>query len=95
MPTDIYFAGEDVRVQVYENPSQVAEAFASARGLPFRLTGHDGHSVVYINPPTVAFWSAAQASPAPERPHESSERRTKRQTVTDVWGRPLSGKTIR
>lgn len=95
MPTDIYFAGKDVRVQVYENPSQVAEAFASARGLPFRLTGHDGHSAVYVNPPTVAFWSAEQTSPAPEDPHESAEPRTKRQMVTDVWGRPLSGETIR
>jgi hypothetical protein len=94
MPTDIYFAGQDVRVQVYEDPSQVAEAFASARGLPFRLTGHDGQSAMYINPLTVAFWSAGRAGPAPERPHESTEPRTKRQTVTDVWGRPLSGKTI-
>jgi hypothetical protein len=95
MPSDIYFGGEDVRVQVCEDPSQVAEAFASARGLPFRLTGLDGQSAVYINPLTVAFWSAAQASPAPERPPESTEPSTKRQTVTDVWGRPLSGKTIR
>jgi hypothetical protein len=95
MHTDIFFAGEDVRVRVYEDPGQVAEAFASARGLPFRLSGQDGQSAVYINPLTVAFWSDAQTIPAPERPNESAERRTKRKAVTDVWGRPLSGKTIR
>ena len=39
MPTDIYFAGENVRVQVHEGPSQVADAFASAGGLPFSANG--------------------------------------------------------
>jgi uncharacterized protein len=91
MPTDIHFAGEGVHVQVYEDPGQVAEAFASARGLPFRLTGQDHHSPVYINPLTVAFWSAAELSPATEPPRESTERKTARQVVTDVWGKPLRG----
>jgi hypothetical protein len=93
MPTDIYFAGRDVRVQVYEDPGQVAEAFAGARGLPFRLTGHDRQSAVYINPLTVAFWSVAQASAPPEPPPEPTQPRSKRQVVTDVWGKPLRGQT--
>lgn len=89
MPTYIYFAGQDVRVQVDEDPTQVAEAFAAARGLPFRLTGHDRQSVVYVNPLTVAFWSAAEPSPPPEPPEEPAAPTKKRQVVTDIWGRPL------
>jgi hypothetical protein len=89
MPTYISFAGENVRVQVDEDPSQVAEAFAAARGLPFRLTRQDRQSAVYVNPLTVAFWSAAEPSPPPEVPREPSQPMKKRQVVTDIWGRPI------
>jgi hypothetical protein len=95
VPTDIYFAGEDVRIRVDEDPGQVAEVFASARGLPFRLTGHDGQGDVYINPLTVAFWSAAGQTPAPEAPQDSAQSRKKREAVTDVWGQPLRRKPRR
>ena len=47
--TDIYFAGENVRVTVDEEPGQVAEAFTSASGLPFRLTARGGRGDVYVN----------------------------------------------
>ena len=89
MPTYIYFAGENVHVQVNEDPSQVAEAFAAARGLPFQLTGQDHQSAVYVNPLTVAFWSAAEPSPPPEPPREPAQPTKKRQVVTDIWGRPI------
>ena len=90
MPTYIYFAGENVRVQVYEDPGQVAEAFAAARGLPFRLTVQDGRqSAVYVNPLTVAFWSAAEPGPLPEPPQEPAPPTKKRHVVTDIWGRPI------
>lgn len=95
MPTDIYFAGEDVRVRVDEDPGQVAEVFASARGLPFRLSGHDGQGDVYVNPLTVAFWSAAGDSPAPELQRDSAQSRKQRDAVTDVWGQPLRRKPRR
>lgn len=88
MPTYIYFAGENVRVQVQEDPSQVAEAFAAARGLPFRLTDQDRQKAVYVNPLTVAFWSAAELSPPPEAPQERAQPTKRRQVVTDIWGRP-------
>lgn len=94
MPTDIYFAGENVGVEVEEDPTQVAEAFASAGGLPFRLTGQGGQGDVYINPATVAFWSASQ--PALERePQEPPQPGTQRQAVTDIWGQPLRRKPRR
>ncbi|HZO77556.1 MAG TPA: hypothetical protein VFB39_05890 [Solirubrobacteraceae bacterium] len=90
MPTDIYFAGENVRVQVDEDPGQVAEAFAAARGLPFPLTVQDGRqSAVYVNPLTVAFWSAAESGPPPEPPQDPAPPTKKRQVVTDIWGRPI------
>jgi hypothetical protein len=95
MPTDIYFAGEDVRVRVDEDPGQVAEVFAAARGLPFRLTGHDGQGDVFVNPLTVAFWSAAAEGPGPEALRGSPESRKKREAVTDVWGQPLHRKPRR
>jgi hypothetical protein len=89
MTTYIYFAGENVRVQVDEDPSQVAEAFAATRGLPFRLTGQDRQSAVYVNPLTVAFWSAAEPSPPPGPPQQPAQPTKKRQVVTDIWGRPV------
>lgn len=88
MPTDIYFAGENVRVRVDEDPGQVAEAFASARGLPFRLT-RQGGGEVYVNPARVAFWSTLEPTPEPEASHEPPESSPEQKPVTDIWGRPL------
>ena len=95
VPTDIYFAGEHLRVEVAEDPGQVAEAFAAARGLPFRLTGQGGRGEVYINPATVAFWSAPELSPDAELQQESPQSTTRREAVTDIWGNPLRRKPRR
>jgi hypothetical protein len=95
VPTDIYFVTENVRVKVDEDPGQVAEAFASAHGLPFCLTGQGSRSEVYINPAAVAFWSASEPSPEPEPPQESPEPTTEREPVTDIWGKPLRRKPWR
>jgi hypothetical protein len=92
MPTDIYFAGAGVHVKVDEDPSQVAEAFTSAAGLPFRLTGQDQRREVYINPATVAFWSASESSAEPGPQQDSPPRTKERQPVTDIWGKPLRKK---
>lgn len=95
VPTDIYFAGENVRIRVDEEPSQVAEAFTSAGGLPFRLTSPGDQSEVYVNPAMMAFWSASESNPEPEAPQDSSAPRTDRQAVTDIWGNPLRRKRRR
>jgi hypothetical protein len=95
VPTDIYFAGHDVYVKVDEDPSQVAEAFNSAHGLPFRLTSQGRGGEVYINPGAVAFWWAAEASPESEAPQESQRSGIRRQAVTDIWGNPLRKKPRR
>jgi hypothetical protein len=95
VPTDIYFAGENVTVNVVEDPGQVAEAFRAADGLPFRLTGLGHWAEVYINPATVAFWSASGATPEPGPPPESAEPTPKREAVTDIWGQPLRRKPRR
>ncbi len=92
MPTYIYFAGAGVHVKVDEDPSQVAEAFASAGGLPFRLTGQDQLGEVYVNPATVAFWSASESTPEPGAPQDSPPPTRERQPVTDIWGKPLRKK---
>lgn len=92
MPSYIYFAGAGVHVKVDEDPSDVAEAFTSAGGLPFRLMGNDQRGEVYINPATVAFWSASESSPEPEGPQGSPPPRRERQAVTDIWGKPLRKK---
>lgn len=93
MPTDIYFAGENVRVKVDEEPGQVAEAFASAHGLSCRLTAPGGHRDVYVNPSIVAYWLDSEPShelePPSEPPEASPQPAKRRETVTDVWGRPL------
>jgi len=94
VPTDIYFAGDNVRVSVDEDPSQVAEAFTSADGLPFCLTGQGARGEVYINPATVAFWSASDSSPEPGAPQDSPPKRTERPPV-DIWGNPLRKKRRR
>jgi hypothetical protein len=94
VPTDIYFAGANVRVSVDEDPNQVAEAFTSAGGLPFCLTGQSAGGEVYINPATVAFWSASDSGPEPEAPQDSPPPRTERPPV-DIWGNPLRKKRRR
>jgi hypothetical protein len=97
--TDIYFAGENVRVTVGEEPGQVAEAFASAGGFPFRLTAQGGRGDVYVNPSTVAFWLVSEArdefEPPPGPPEESPQPTKERQPVTDIWGQPLGRKLRR
>ncbi len=92
MATYIYFAGAGVHVTVGEDPSDVADAFTSAGGLPVRLTGQDQRGEVYINPATVAFWSASESSPDPVAPQESSPPTRERQAATDIWGKPLRKK---
>ena len=91
MATDIYFAGAGVRIKVGEDPSEVADAFTSAGGLPFRLTAQDDSGEVYINPAAVAFWAASDSSPD-TAPQESSPPTPERQAVTDIWGKPLRKK---
>jgi hypothetical protein len=104
VPTDIYFAAEDVRVSVHEDPNQVAEAFTSADGFPFRLTSQGRRDEVYINPATVAFWRGSDSSREPAPPEESRQtepeppqesRRTEPAAVTDIWGNPLGRKRRR
>jgi hypothetical protein len=92
--TDIYFAGENVRVTVAEDPAQVAEALESANGFPFRLTGR-GDDEVYVNPATVAFWTAAGPSPEPEPPPEPPPTQVDRKQVTNIWGQPVGRKPHR
>jgi hypothetical protein len=88
VPTDIYFAGGNVHLHVDEDPGQVAEAFGSANGLPLRLTGGGGE--VYVNPATVAFWSAADPRPEPDGPPQPPP--PGRGAVTDLWGNPIRKK---
>ncbi|HET6866477.1 MAG TPA: hypothetical protein VFH80_11225 [Solirubrobacteraceae bacterium] len=95
MPTYIYFAGAGVYIKVDEDPSQVSDAFLSAGGLPFRLTGQDHRDEVYINPATVAFWSASESSPEPGASQGSPPPTKERQAVTDIWGKPLRKKRPR
>lgn len=92
MPTYIYFAGAGVYVKVAEDPSEVAEAFGSASGLAFRLTTEDQRGEVYVNPATVAFWSASESSPQPGAPQDAPPTTRERQAVTDIWGKPLRKK---
>jgi hypothetical protein len=88
VPTDIYFPGDSVPLRVDQDPSEVAEAFGSARGLPFRLTCQGGITEVYINPGAVVLWSAAASVPESALEQESPQR----QAVTDLWGNPLRKK---
>jgi hypothetical protein len=92
MPTYIYFAGAGVHVQVVEEPVQVADAFTSAGGLPFRLTSHGERTEVYINPAAVAFWAASESSPESHAPQDPPRSARERQPVTDIWGKPLREK---
>ncbi len=95
MPTDIYLAGERMRITVDESPHQVAEAFAAAAGLPFRLTGHGGQGEVYVNPAMVAFWSVSEPTAVTEPPQEAAQPKPGREAVTDIWGQPLRRKPRR
>jgi hypothetical protein len=56
MPTDIYFAAENLTVTVSEDASQVMDAFTAAQGLPFRLGDGRSPAEVYVNPAAIAFW---------------------------------------
>lgn len=90
VPTHIHFAAENARVTVDEAPEEVAQAFTSAEGAPFRLTRQGGHGAVYVNPSTVAFWTDSDRSSEPFQPEPEPEPPTvDRNTVTDIWGRPL------
>jgi hypothetical protein len=95
VPTDIYFAAENVLVTVDEDPGQVAEAFTANDGLPFRLTGSRHRGEVYVNPATVAFWSASGSDPVPAPPEEPPRPTKERDAVTDIWGKPLRRKPRR
>jgi hypothetical protein len=95
VPTDIYFAGENARITVIEDPGQVAEAFTSADGLPFRLIGQAPRGEVYVNPALVAFWSASGPNSEPEHPRETPQAANQRPAVTDIWGNPLRRKPRR
>jgi hypothetical protein len=97
MPTDIYFASENVCVKVDEEPSQVAEAFTSARGLPLRLTAPGGRRDVYVNPSMVAFWLVSESGREfAGLPGESLQPMSGQEIVTyDVWGRPVRRKPRR
>jgi hypothetical protein len=95
VPTDIYFAGANVRITVDADPGQVADAFTAAQGVPFRLAADGGRDEVYVNPATVAFWSASEPGPEPELPDQTPPATTKRGAVTDIWGNPPSRKPRR
>jgi hypothetical protein len=97
MPTDIYFAGENVRLKVDEEPGQVTQAFTSAHGLPLRLTAASGHRDVYVNPSMVAFWLVSESShESAVSPEESPQPTSGREIVTyDIWGRSVRRKPRR
>lgn len=95
MPTDIYFANENVRVTVDEEPGQVAQAFTSARGFPCRLTAPGGHDDVYVNPSMVAFWLISEPG-RESSPEESPQPMSGREVVAyDIWGRTVHRKPRR
>jgi hypothetical protein len=99
MPTDIHFAGENV-LKVDEEPDQVTEAFASAHGVPFRLTAADGHRDVHVNPSMVVFWLVSEPSREVQPPsgpsEESPQPREGREDLTyDIWGRTVRRKLRR
>jgi hypothetical protein len=77
MPTDIYFAPENMSVRVDEDPNQVFDAFTAAQGLPFRLSAFGGRGDVYVNPATVAFWRALVLPPEMKPPTNPPPPRTK------------------
>lgn len=64
MPTRIVFAAPGIKggvlTQVFvEDPAQVLEAFVATQGSPFTLTARTSREeAVYINPSTVAYWTA-------------------------------------
>ena len=94
VPTVIYFAAENLRLRVEEEPGQVAEAFASGQGLPIRLTARGNRDEVYVNPAMVAYWSASETGPESAVQQEPPPA-IKQQAVTDIWGNPLRRKPRR
>lgn len=94
MPTDIYFVSAGVRITVDQDPSEVADAFTSAGGLPVRLTGEDQRDEVYVNPATVAFWSTSESSSERAALQDPPPAAKERQAV-DIWGKPLRKKRSR
>lgn len=90
MPTDIYFAADRVAITVDEDPGRVAEVFAATDRGAVRLTREGGGGEVYINPETVAFWVLSETRPDAEPQEDSPEAPVRRDTVTDIWGNPIS-----
>jgi hypothetical protein len=70
MPTRIVFVAPGVRggvlTQVFvEEPDQVFEALAGSGGSPFKLTARTRREeAVYVNPSTIAYWTAFSPSRA-------------------------------
>ena len=59
-------------LDVAEDPDKVRGAFIGSAGLPFRLTDAEDSSQVYINPPSVAFWTSyVPSAPATDRAPDS------------------------
>jgi hypothetical protein len=89
VPTEIYFAADRVAITVDEDPGRVAEVFAATDRGAVRLT-RQGGGEVYINPETVAFWVPSETGPDADRQEDSAETSVRRDTVTDIWGNPIS-----
>ena len=94
MPTDIYFVSAGVRITVDQDPSEVADAFTSAGGLPVRLTGEEQRDEVYVNPTTVAFWSTSESSSERAALQDPPPAATERQAVA-IGGKPIRKKRSR
>ena len=64
MPTRIVFVAPGVKggvlTQVFvEEPNQVYDAFMATGASPFKLTARTRREeVVYVNPATIAYWTA-------------------------------------
>ena len=67
MPTRITFttagSGVPLTLDVAEEPDRVRGAFIGSAGKPFCLTDAGDSRHVYINPPSIAFWTGYAASP--------------------------------
>jgi hypothetical protein len=71
MPTKITFmtAGSSypLTLDVAEEPEKVHGAFIGSMGRPFRLTDANSSRQVYVNPPSIAFWTGYTAKPSVRR----------------------------
>jgi hypothetical protein len=78
MPTRITFttmgSADPLTLDVAEEPDKVRGAFIGSAGLPFRLTDAQESRQVYINPPSIAFWTGYAASPSPVSGAPDSDR---------------------